>query len=80
MSGISSGHSLIPPTDGDKKDECAPAVQLPTFPLSDRIMGNGGHFHKRRERETKIWFITSYFFLVVLEFPFLDVFLTCVNL
>lgn len=36
-------------------------------------------FYKRRERETKIWFV-SHFFLVVLEFPFLDEFLTCVNL
>lgn len=47
--------------------------------LEDKITGNGSHFYKRKKRKTKCWFVI-FFFLVVLEFPFLDEFLTSVNL
>lgn len=73
MSGINGGHSLRCWLMGTKG---------PMYMEQCRLLGNGirGNFYKRRDRKTKIWFITSYFFMVVLEFPFLDDFLTCVDL
>lgn len=29
--------------------------------LGDEITGNGSYFYKRRERETKIWFVSHFF-------------------
>ena len=68
------------PTDEDERtdvpQECA--SQCRESLLGDRITGNGSHFTKEKKKNKML--VCNFFFLVVLEFPFLDEFLTCVNL
>ena len=46
----------------------------------DGVTANGSHFLQKKRKKNKNLVRKSFFFLVVLEFPFLDEFLTCVNL